>query len=80
MSESAFEDARDGWHQAYTLHIRAHALNREMKAAEQALAQESTQRNYNRLLHIQRELADSEGTEALIEGFGVPSGRPSRSF
>ncbi len=80
MAESAFEDARDGWHQAYTLHIRAHALNREMKAAEHALAQESTQRNYNRLLHIQRELADSEGTEALIEGFGVPSGRPSRSF
>ncbi|MEM7300719.1 MAG: DNA primase [Pseudomonadota bacterium] len=80
LPESAFEDARDGWKQAYGLHLRARSLNREMKAAEEALAQESTQRNYDRLLQIQRELADSEGTEALIEGFGIPSGRPSRSF
>ena len=80
LPQAAFEDARDGWMQAYTLHIRNQTLNRELKTAERALADENSQENLERLLHIQQELARVDGIEALIEGFGVSSGRPSKSF
>jgi len=75
--EAAFEDAADGWQQAYALHIRINILNRELKAAEQALASDDSEENLERLLQIQTEIAKDEGMEALIEGFGVSSGRPS---
>ncbi len=78
--EAALEDAIDGWRQAYTLHIRYHTLHRELKSAEQALASDDSDENLDRLLNIQAEIAKDEGMEALIEGFGVPSGRPSRSY
>jgi len=80
LAEAAFEDAADGWKQAYTLHMRSHTLNRELKAAEQALAQDDSAENLERLLQIQAEIARDEGVEALIDGFGLPSGRPSRAF
>ena len=78
--QAAFEDAVEGWRQAYALHIRSHGLHRELKAAEQALASDDSEENLERLLHIQSEIAKDEGIEALIDGFGVSSGRPSRSF
>jgi len=78
--EAAFEDAIDGWRQAYALHIRSHTLHRELKSAEQALASDDSEENLERLLQIQTEIARDEGMEALIEGFGVSSGRPSKSF
>jgi DNA primase len=74
---AAFEDAVDGWQQAYALHIRINILNKELKAAEQALASDDSEENLERLLQVQAEIAKDEGIEALIEGFGVPSGRPS---
>jgi DNA primase len=78
--QAAFEDAVEGWRQAYALHIRSHGLHRELKAAEHALASDDSEENLERLLHIQSEIAKDEGIEALIDGFGVSSGRPSRSF
>ena len=78
--EAAFEDALDGWQQAYTLQMRAHTLHKDLKAAEAALANEDSEANLERLLQIQAEIARDEGTEALIEGFGMPSGRPSRTW
>ncbi len=78
--EAAFEDAVDGWRQAYVLHIRQYSLNRELKSAEQALASDDSEENLQRLLHIQAEIAKDEGMEALIDGFGVSSGRPARGF
>jgi DNA primase len=77
---AAFEDAVDGWRQAYALHIRRHTLQRELKSAEQALASDDSDENLDRLLNIQTEIAKDDGMEALIEGFGVSSGRPSRTF
>ena len=77
---AAFEDAADGWRQAYLLHVRNHTLHRELKAAEMALASDGNDENLDRFLHIQAELAKDEGMEALIDGFGLSSGRPSRSF
>ena len=80
LPQAAYEDAKDGWLQAYTLQVKNQTLNMELKAAERALAEEDSQENLERLLHIQQELSRSDGVEALIDGFGVPSGRPQRGF
>ncbi|MGB7286018.1 MAG: DNA primase [Salaquimonas sp.] len=77
---AAYEDALDGWRQAYVLHIRHYTLHRELKSAEQALASDDSEENLQRLLHIQAEIAKDEGMEALIDGFGVSSGRPAKGF
>ncbi len=73
-------DAEEGWHQALTLHRRKRTLHRELKEAEAALATEPSDANLARLVDIQSQLANSEGTEALIEGFGASSGRQARVF
>lgn len=78
--EAAFEDALDGWQQAYTLQMRAHTLHRDLRAAEAALASEDSEENLERLLQIQSEIAREDGVEALIDGFGVSSGRPGRNW
>ncbi len=80
LPSAAFEDARDGWLQAHVLHIRNQTLNMELKTAERALADDDSQENLERLLQIRQELVRVEGTEALIDGFGVSSGRPVRAF
>lgn len=80
LPNAAFEDARDGWLQAYTLHLKNQTLNKELKTAERALADNDSQENLERLLHIQEELSRSDGVEALIDGFGVPSGRLHKGF
>ncbi len=80
LPEASYEDAKDGWHQAYLLHLKNQTLNSELKAAERALAEEDSQENLDRLLQIQRELTRSDGIEALIDGFGSSSGRPRRDF
>ncbi|MEN0041822.1 MAG: DNA primase [Pseudomonadota bacterium] len=78
--DAAFEDARDGWLQALALHNRARALAAELKAVERSFKENYDEESLARLMAIKQELANETGTEALIEGFGLPSGRPSRSF
>ncbi len=78
--EAAFEDSLEGWRQAYSLHIRQKSLKQELRAAECAFAEDSSEENLQRLLEIQAELSRVDGTEALIEGFGVSSGRPLKRF
>ncbi len=73
-------DAEEGWLQALTLHRRKRTLHRELREAEAALANEPSDANLARLVDIQNQLANSEGTEALIEGFGASSGRQARVF
>ena len=80
LGDAAFEDGLDGWRQAHLLHLRAHTLSMELKAAEGALANDDSEENFARLVEIRNELEKEAGTEALIEGFGLSSGRPSRSF
>lgn len=80
LPQAAFEDARDGWKQAYILHLKNQTLHKELKVAERALADDDSQENLDRLLHIQSELTRSEGIEALIDGFGLSSGKPMRGF
>ena len=77
---SADDDAEKGWLQALTLHHRQRTLHKELKDAEAALAGESSEANFARLVDIQKQLANAEGMEALIEGFGSSSGRQARAL
>jgi DNA primase len=78
--EAAHEDVLEGFRQALQLHRRARTLKRELRAAEAACASDGNDMNYGRLADIQKEIDSTESLEALVEGFGVSSGRPVRSF
>ena len=79
LDDAALDDARDAFLQALDLHRGQRMLHRELKAAETALATESTEENFLRLVDIQAQVRAAQGAEALIEGFGVQSGRVGRS-
>ena len=79
-AEAAEEDALEALRQAVHLHQRASTLHKELKVAETALATETTDENLNRLLDIQNDIRNAQATEALIEGFGIPSGRSGKGF
>ncbi len=68
------------WTQLIALHRQWQTLTRELKEAELALGGDNTEANYARLRDVKARLASIDGTEALIEGFGAPSGRLARSF
>ncbi|MCP4621468.1 MAG: DNA primase [Bradyrhizobium sp.] len=76
---AAQEDVLSTWRQLIALHQKTHALLREMKDAELALGEDGSEANLAWLKDIQVRLAEAEGTEALIEGFGELSGRFQRS-
>ena len=80
LEGAAIEDVREAFAQALHLHRSAGTLHNELKAAETALANDPTDENYRRLLEIQAQFRDAQATEALIEGFGVSSGRAGRGF
>lgn len=61
------------------MHLSAGTLHKELKAAEAALAADPTDENYRQLLEIQAQLRNAHATEALIEGFGLLSGKTARS-
>jgi DNA primase len=73
------DDVAQWWAHVVTLHRRQRTLNRELKDAERALGEEPTDANLAWLRDVQGRLSALDGTEALIEGFGVSSGRPARS-
>lgn len=74
-ADAAPDDVLLTWKQLLALHRQSHSLLKELKDAEHALGQESTDANYSWLRDVKARLSDIEGTEALIEGFGVSSGR-----
>jgi DNA primase len=76
---AAAEDVLSTWRQLVALHHKAHALLREKKDAELALGDEASEANYAWLRDVQARMAEMDGTEALIEGFGESSGRFQRS-
>lgn len=73
--EAAIDDAREAFMQALHLHHLARTLHEELKAAEMALANDASEENYARLIDVQNQMRHTQGMEALIEGFGVSSGR-----
>ncbi len=76
---AAAEDVLSTWHQLVVLHRQSHSLLRELKDAEQALGQDSSESNEAWLRDVKARLADVDGLDALIEGFGESSGRFHRS-
>ena len=78
-AEAAIDDARDAFLQALHLHHLSSTLHRELRLAETALAQEPTEENYARLIDVQNQMRNAQATEALIDGFGMSSGRSASS-
>lgn len=76
---AAREDVLSTWHQLVALHRQWHSLLRELKEAELALGEEPSEANLGWLRDIKARMAEADGTEALIEGFGELSGRFQRS-
>ena len=77
---AAREDVLSTWHQLVSLHRQWHSLLRELKDAELALGGEPSEANLAWLRDIKARLAEMDGTEAMIEGFGESSGRSQRSL
>jgi DNA primase len=76
---AAMEDVSQWWAHVVTLHRKKRTLNRELKDAERALGEEPSEANLAWIRDVQGRLTALEGTEALIEGFGILSGRPAGS-
>jgi len=79
QSGAAREDVLSTWHQLVSLHRQWHSLLRELKDAEFALGEEASEANLAWLRDVKARMAEVDGTEALIEGFGESSGRFQRS-
>ena len=78
--EGASEDVQATLNQAMALHRRERTLHRELKSVEFALGQDPSEENFSKLQEIKLELAGLDGREAALEGFGIMSGRPARSY
>ncbi|RWH60330.1 MAG: DNA primase [Mesorhizobium sp.] len=78
LETAGLDDARDAFSQALHLQRSARTLHKELKQAEAALASDPTDENYRHLVEIQAQFRDVQATEALIDGFGVSSGRAGR--
>jgi DNA primase len=72
---AASADARTGLRQIIALHRKCVTLERELKAAESAWADDPSEENLARLNEIREQLNAHAGAEAQIEGFGAASGR-----
>jgi DNA primase len=79
QSGAAREDVLSTWHQLVSLHRQWHSLLRELKDAELALGDEASEAHLAWLRDVKARMAEVDGTEALIEGFGESSGRFQRS-
>ena len=80
LPEAAAEDAREAVRQALYLQHRTSALAVELKRAEESLGRDPSEAALAHLIEVKRELERVDGTEALIEGFGILSGRAAKSI
>jgi DNA primase len=76
--EAATADAAATLRQAFSLHHKVWALNRELRMIEGRLAADPNEEDAARLVDIQTQLSTLDGTEAALEGFGTMSGRANR--
>lgn len=77
LPNAALEDAREAFTQLLHLHRRVRSLHKELRAAEaeMAAAEVWTEEDARHLAEIQSELHNIDATNALIDGFGIASGR-----
>lgn len=78
LEDAAVEDARETVRQALHLHNRTRALATELKRAQEEAGTEASERAFAQLNAIREEIQNLSGTEALIDGFGILSGKPAR--
>jgi DNA primase len=76
--EAPAGDVEQVLRQTLALHRKARALNKELKLAEKALAEDFSEQNFARLRDIRETLANLAGAEAVVEGFGDPFDRQER--
>ncbi|MCK1480146.1 DNA primase [Bradyrhizobium sp. 197] len=76
---AARDDVLSTWHQLVALHRQWHSLLRELKDAELALGEDSSEASMAWLRDVKARIGEVDGTEALIEGFGELSGRFQKS-
>jgi DNA primase len=77
--DTAPNDVLVTWQQLVALHRQWNSLTKELRDAEFALGEDSSEANYLRLRDVKARLASMDGTEAQIEGFGASSGRGAKS-
>ncbi len=77
---AAQDDVLATWHQLVALHRQWHSLLRELKDAELALGEDPSEANLAWLKDVKARIAEVDGTEALIEGFGELSGRVQKTM
>lgn len=82
MADAAAEDARDGFMQAFSLHQRTRNLKWQKNELERDIAQATEEGNetsvpelMSALEQVHAEVLRLESQEAIIDGFGVLSGR-----
>jgi DNA primase len=82
LAEASLEDARAAFSQAVALYSRVRELREQRASVEQALgeaAERGEEQSCQHLLHVLNtisiDIANLERLEALVEGFGVSSGR-----
>lgn len=80
LGDAAIEDARETVRQALHLQYRYRFLHSELRSAEETFAADASDFAYGQIVAIKREIDNFSGTEALIDGFGQMSGKPSRTF
>jgi DNA primase len=78
--DAAPGDVGPWWTHIIALHRKTRTLNKELKDAERALGEDPNEQNLARLRDVQAQLADLNGSEAQIDGFGALSGRPARNL
>jgi DNA primase len=79
-ADAAPEDVLMTWKQLVALHRQWHSLAKELKDAEHALGQDTSEANYSWLQDVKARLSAIDGIEATIEGFGASSGRTARTL
>ena len=78
--DTAEDDVARWWTHVVTLHVKQMTLHRELREAERALGDDPSEDHLRWLQDVQGRLSALEGSEALIEDFGVSSGRPARGI
>lgn len=75
-SDASQSDADQVLRQALALQRKMQALNKALRTAEHALAQDASEKHFALLRDVQSQLATLNGMEATLDGFGLSSGRP----
>jgi DNA primase len=75
LEGAALDDAALFFEQAAGLHRRIHAIRNELREAEAELGENATEERFAAFVALNAELHQLQQIDALVEGFGVLSGR-----